>query len=512
VRTMAEADVSVRTTSAGLRAPPAGGRTDVATELSLPGDADRASEGTSLVATRRGRRDWWLRRALAGSDAVALTLSVSLVAVITTGHDPWAVLLWSLPLLPCWIGLLYAYGLYREDTRRVGHSTLDDVSGVFHALLIGGCGSWLYFQEVPSGKLVFLEILLFGLLAATLMLGQRALIRHLTPRLLGPERVLFVGSGPASGALLANMRGRRRPRLEPVGVAGPHVEGCVRPGLPRLGAADPASLETLIAELRIERVIACEPALGSEQITELLHCCRRLSVKVSIVPSTFETIGPSATIDNIGGITVLGVNPPVLSRTSSMLKRAMDLAGAVLGSLISLPLLALAAIAIKLDSRGPVLFRQARIGLEGRRFTLLKLRTMDADAEARRDELVAQSRDADWLHLDHDPRITRVGRFLRLTSMDELPQLWNVLRGEMSLVGPRPLIAEEDHNVEGWARGRLDLTPGITGLWQVLGRTTIPFEEMVKLDYLYVTNWSLWEDIRLILRTLPVLLTRRGAN
>jgi len=504
--------MSVRTSILGAPGPLTNGGTDAATESSPPRSVDRASAQPRLVATHRSRRDWWLRRALAASDAMALTLGISLMAVITSGHDPWAVLLWSLPLLPFWIALLYVYGLYREDTARVGHSTLDDVSGVFHALLIGGCGSWLYFQEVPSGKLVFLEILLFGLLAATLMLGQRAFVRHLAPRLLGPERVLFVGSGPASGALLANMRGQRRARLEPVGVTGPHVEGCDRPGLPRLGAADPASLEALIAEERIERVIACEPALDAEEITELLHCCRRLSVKVSIVPSTFETIGPSATVDNIGGITVLGVNPPVLSRTSRLMKRSVDLAGAALLSLVSLPLLVLAAIAVKLDSRGPVFFRQARIGLEGRRFTLLKLRTMAADAEARRDELLAQSRDADWLHLDHDPRITRVGRFLRLTSLDELPQLWNVLRGEMSLVGPRPLIAEEDRNVEGWARGRLDLTPGITGLWQVLGRTTIPFEEMVKLDYLYVTNWSLWEDIKLILRTLPVLLTRRGAN
>jgi exopolysaccharide biosynthesis polyprenyl glycosylphosphotransferase len=495
-----------------LQAPLTNGRTDAATESSLPGGADRSSAPPSLVATHRGRRDWWLRRALAASDAMALTLGISLMAVITSGHDPWAVLLWSLPLLPCWIALLYMYGLYREDTRRVGHSTLDDVSGVFHAVLIGGCGSWLYFQAVPSGKLVFFEILLFGLLAATLMLGQRALVRHLAPRLLGPERVLFVGSGPASGAILANMRAQRRPRLEPVGVAGPHVDGCDRPGLPRLGAADPASLEALIAGERIERVIACQPALDVDEITELLHCCRRLSVKVSIVPSMFETIGPSATIDNIGGITVLGVNQPVLSRTSRLMKRSMDLAGAAVLSLLSLPLLALAAIAIKLDSRGPVLFRQTRIGLEGRRFTLLKLRTMAADAEARRDELLAQSKDCDWLHLDHDPRITRVGRFLRLTSLDELPQLWNVLRGEMSLVGPRPLIDEEDRNVEDWARGRLDLTPGITGLWQVLGRTTIPFQEMVKLDYTYVTNWSLWGDVRLILRTVPVLLTRRGAN
>ena len=137
---------------------------------------------------------------------------------------------------------------------------------------------------------------------------------------------------------------------------------------------------------------------------------------------------------------------------------------------------------------------------------------MVVGAEARRAELLADSQDPGWLHLERDPRITRVGRLLRLASLDELPQLWNVVKGDMSLVGPRPLVVEEDGMVDAWARGRLDLTPGITGLWQVLGRTSIPFEEMVKLDYLYVTNWSLWGDIRLMIRTLPVVLRGDGAN
>ena len=157
-------------------------------------------------------------------------------------------------------------------------------------------------------------------------------------------------------------------------------------------------------------------------------------------------------------------------------------------------------------------FKQKRIGRGGRSFTVRKFRTMVTDAEAQREALLAQSKDPNWLHLDHDPRITRVGRFLRHSSLDELPQLFNVLLGQMSLVGPRPLVESEDLRIEGWGRSRLDLTPGITGAWQVLGRTNIPFEEMVKLDYLYVTNWSLWTDVRLILRTLPVVLDRRGVN
>ena len=159
-----------------------------------------------------------------------------------------------------------------------------------------------------------------------------------------------------------------------------------------------------------------------------------------------------------------------------------------------------------------MLFRQERVGRGGRRFRLVKFRTMVADAEAQRAALLAHSTDPHWLKLDHDPRVSRLGHHLRHLSIDELPQLWNVIRGQMSLVGPRPLIVAEDDMVVGWGRGRLDLTPGITGYWQVLGRTRIPFEEMVKLDYLYVTSWSLWNDMRLIIRTLPAVLTRRGAN
>ncbi|MGH2884886.1 MAG: sugar transferase, partial [Solirubrobacteraceae bacterium] len=193
-------------------------------------------------------------------------------------------------------------------------------------------------------------------------------------------------------------------------------------------------------------------------------------------------------------------------------KRAMDLLISTSLLILAAPLIGFIALLIKLDSRGPVFFAQERVGRGGRHFRLFKLRTMATDAEARRAELVALSSDAGWLKLDHDPRVTRVGHWLRRLSLDELPQLWNVVRGEMSLVGPRPLITAEDEHVQSWARGRLDLTPGITGYWQVLGRTRIPFEEMVKLDYLYVMNWSLWEDVRLMLRTLPVVIAGRGAN
>jgi lipopolysaccharide/colanic/teichoic acid biosynthesis glycosyltransferase len=195
-----------------------------------------------------------------------------------------------------------------------------------------------------------------------------------------------------------------------------------------------------------------------------------------------------------------------------MLKRSMDLVLASIMLVLTSWLFLLIALAIKLTSRGPVFHRQERIGQAERRFRIYKFRTMVDGAEAQAQDLLQRSAHPAWLLLERDPRITRIGRFLRKTSLDELPQLLNVLRGDMSMVGPRPLIPADDEHISGWGRRRLDLTPGITGLWQVLGRTVIPFDEMVKLDYLYVTNWSLWQDFRLLIHTLPAVIRGRGAN
>jgi lipopolysaccharide/colanic/teichoic acid biosynthesis glycosyltransferase len=190
----------------------------------------------------------------------------------------------------------------------------------------------------------------------------------------------------------------------------------------------------------------------------------------------------------------------------------MDIALATVGLVAIGPVLLLLALAIKLDSRGPVVFRQLRMGTASRPFEMLKLRTMVVDAERRKDGLrhLNETGDPRLFKVRVDPRITRVGRMLRRYSLDELPQLVNVLRGEMSLVGPRPLPLDEDENVTDWGRHRLELRPGITGLWQTLGRSNIGFDEMVRLDYLYVTGWSLWTDVRILLRTLPTLFARSG--
>jgi lipopolysaccharide/colanic/teichoic acid biosynthesis glycosyltransferase len=200
------------------------------------------------------------------------------------------------------------------------------------------------------------------------------------------------------------------------------------------------------------------------------------------------------------------------ARVARVTKRALDLTGAVVLLVLMSWAMLLVALAIRLDSRGPVFFRQRRIGRGGRKFRLVKFRTMVAGAEAMDRELRERSQDPHWLLLADDPRVTRVGRVLRRTSLDELPELWNVIRGHMSLVGPRPLSEQDDACVPSWGRRRFDVYPGVTGLWQVEGRTHISFEDMIRLDCRYVRTWSFWGDLVLLARTVPAVLTGRGAN
>jgi exopolysaccharide biosynthesis polyprenyl glycosylphosphotransferase len=325
------------------------------------------------------------------------------------------------------------------------------------------------------------------------------------------DRVIFIGASPMSDVLVRKILGHPEYGLDPVGYLSADDDSPGGVGdLRKIGSMD--QLETAVEANRIDRAIVATDAIDPMKLVALARVAQQIELKLSVLPDMHDVLGPSVEIDSVEGVTVLGLNPPVLSRSSRMLKRGIDIIGAGAGLLLAAPVMVAVAIAIKLDSRGPVFFRQRRIGLGGEEFQIYKFRTMVPDAEARRAELLADSKDEGWLHVEDDPRVTRTGRFLRHYSLDELPQLITVLGGHMSLVGPRPLIEAEDRNIEGWGRRRLDLTPGLTGLWQVLGRTNIPFEEMVKLDYLYVTNWSLWGDIRIIAQTLPVVIRQAGSN
>jgi len=234
------------------------------------------------------------------------------------------------------------------------------------------------------------------------------------------------------------------------------------------------------------------------------------TVRVSVLPRMLEVVGSTVEFDDVDGMTMLGIRRFGLSRSSRVLKRAFDLVLGLVGVLILSPVFFAISLAVVIDSRGPVFFGQLRVGREGKHFRILKFRSMMAGAEARKDELRSINEAGDGLFkITNDPRVTRVGRFLRATSLDELPQLLNVVCGEMSLVGPRPLVLDEDAQVVGLDRSRLHLTPGMTGPWQVLG-TRVPMQEMVAIDYLYVANWSMWLDLKLLLRTVRHVV--RGAN
>lgn len=469
---------------------------------------DVSAERRGIVAERYPHRDYWRRRMLELADAcgiaAALLLATSIAGKGVQAGHVW----WALITLPGWIVLFAGYGLYSRDLRRVSHSTVDDAPWLFHALIVGTLLSWLYYEAVQR-PVPTRELLVFAALAFAIVLVLRTTARRISAAVLAAERVLVLGDDVVTVALARKMRAHREYGLDPVGVLGakpPPDEA----RLPLLGTLD--DLLSVAERHSIERVIVSHAGLNCDDQVAFLRRCRALGVKVSVLPHLFDALGTSVEVDDVEGMTVLGLNPPVLSRSSRIVKRAVDICGSVLLAIPVAPVMVAAAAAIKLTSKGPVLFKQRRIGRRGEPFELLKFRTMYAEAEEQLDELRALSRDPHWLHLDHDPRVTPVGRFLRRTSLDELPQLWNVLKGEMSLVGPRPLIESEDRLVDGWGRSRLALTPGVTGLWQVLGRTDIPFEEMVKLDYLYVANWSVWGDISLIFRTLPAVLSRRGAN
>jgi lipopolysaccharide/colanic/teichoic acid biosynthesis glycosyltransferase len=282
--------------------------------------------------------------------------------------------------------------------------------------------------------------------------------------------------------------------------------------------ADGVSLATCIGSvvdaLNVDRVILTGTSVSLRERTDLARLLTERGRCVDYVYGEPETLYAAAVLHQLEGLPVLTVEPTRLSRGSAAIKRGLDLAVSSVGLVLLSPLFAIVAIAIKLDSPGPILFRQSRAGRGGSEFQAVKFRTMVEGADALRADVRPQSLHANGrglLKLREDPRITRLGAKLRRWSIDELPQLWNVLLGEMSLVGPRPLPLDEALMVSGYFEMRMQVRPGITGTWQTHGRSDIPFEDMVKLDYTYVAGWSLREDLRLLLRTAAVVAQGRGS-
>jgi exopolysaccharide biosynthesis polyprenyl glycosylphosphotransferase len=469
------------------------------------------------------RRGWLIRRALLAADVIGITIAflVSVLAYGAGSNDRVSTLeelVFFAAALPLWIVLTKLYGLYERDEERTDHSTVDDVVGVFHLVTVG---TWLLFiAGLATGftNPPIERLLTFWFAAVLTITIARAIARsscHRSAAYL--QNTVIVGAGDVGQLTARKILNHPEYGINVVGFV--DAEPKERRGdlehLTVLGSPD--KLRGLVQLLDVERVIIAFSNESDDDLLALVRQVQDLDVQIDIVPRLFDILGPSVGIHTIEGIPLVGLPPLRLARSSRMVKRGLDLVGSAIALTLLAPVLIGIAIAIKLDSRGPVMFRQTRRGRSEGVFRIYKFRTMSVDAEERKFELahlnmhLSPGGDPRMFKIPDDPRVTRVGNFLRRTRLDELPQLLNVVRGEMSLVGPRPIILDEDQHVAGWARRRLDLRPGMTGLWQVLGASDIPFDEMTKLDYRYVTNWSLAEDLRLIMLTIPSILRRRAA-
>jgi exopolysaccharide biosynthesis polyprenyl glycosylphosphotransferase len=277
-----------------------------------------------------------------------------------------------------------------------------------------------------------------------------------------------------------------------------------------LGAVQ--ALESIVRSHPIDQVIIALPFWEHHRLPEIVAVCRAAGLEFRVVPDLFELSFDRVNVANLSGIPLIGLKELSLKGWNLVLKRAIDLALILVATPVVLLLVGVIALAVKLDSTGPAIFKQLRIGKGGRPFTTYKFRTMVVDAEERRAELAALNEaDGPIFKIRDDPRKTRMGRLLRRSSMDELPQLWNIVRGEMSLVGPRPQLPQEVAQYEPWHYRRLEVKPGLTGLWQVLGRSDTSFDEMVRLDIYYAENWSPSMDLRIMLETIPAVLSGKGA-
>jgi exopolysaccharide biosynthesis polyprenyl glycosylphosphotransferase len=478
------------------------------------------------TTARVRRRGWLVRRALMWADLFGLALAFGLsellyaagpsnLSRLNTGHE----FALFFATLPGWIVVAKLYGLYNRDESRANHTTTDDIVGVFHLVTIG---AWLllvasYATHLATPALT--KIVSFWALAVPLVTLSRVAARAICRgRLSYLQNTIVVGAGDVGQLVARKILQHPEYGINLVGFVDDHPKERT-PGLDHLtlvGSLD--QLAAIVQALDIERVIVAFSNDPFERTIDLVRSLKDLEVQIDIVPRLFDLVSPSAEIHTLEGIPLLGMPPLHLSRSARVLKRAMDLVLAGAGLVVLAPLFGVIACLIKLDSPGPIFFRQIRMGSGGNVFPIFKFRSMATDAEERKTELLHLNKhgqpgsDSRMFKIPDDPRMTRIGRFLRRYSLDEFPQLINVLKGEMSLVGPRPLILDEDRYVGEWARNRLDLRPGMTGLWQVLGRSEIPFDEMIKLDYLYVTTWSLWQDFRLLFRTVPLIVKARGGS
>jgi exopolysaccharide biosynthesis polyprenyl glycosylphosphotransferase len=411
------------------------------------------------------------------------------------------------------VSLVVIYRVNGLYGRRRRQGWLDEVSGVTSGALLGIAVlivAVFYLRPFGYSRLVFVYaaiaiIVLLSLARA----GDRIWQGYLRRKGIGLSHVLVVGGGTLGRAIMQNLVAQ--PEL------GFHVIGFVDderlPSLGRLAYLGRcADVSRLVRQYEVDEVIIALPSASHLEINEIVLACAKKNVSFRIVPDFFELSLNQVDVLEINGIPLIGLRDPALRGGSQVLKRLIDVAIATLGLVISSPLILALVVAIKLDSPGPILHRQVRIGRQGKPFKFYKFRSMRQDAERELSRLLKDNEaDGPIFKMKNDPRRTVVGRFMRRFSFDELPQLVNVLRGDMSLIGPRPPIPHEVDQYQDWHRRRLEVAPGMTGLWQVSGRSELPFDEMALMDIWYIENWSLSLDLKILARTVPAVVFGYGA-
>jgi exopolysaccharide biosynthesis polyprenyl glycosylphosphotransferase len=446
------------------------------------------------------------RRLLLVADMLAATVSLLLVVAFGPSDSvgPAAILVIPAIALICKIS-----GLYDRDEFLVTKTTLDEAPALFTLATLFTLAAFLGGEQLVSGGFGRSEAMTLWILLFVSLLGFRYVARRTASLLTDDERCIIVGSASSANWLATKLARSHRARAEVAGRVSLCPEDDDSGAVAKLG--DLASLPRLLSEHRIDRAFVAPGRNDPEdEVLMAIRILKRNGVYVSMLPSPFEVVGAAVEFDEVEGATLLGVRRHGLTRSSRLVKRAFDMAVSSAALLIFSPLMGLIAVAIKLDSQGPVFFRQPRMGTDDEPFEICKFRTMVDGADAQRAGLAERNEAGGGLFkIEADPRITKLGKLLRRTSLDELPQLINVVKGDMSLVGPRPLVLDEDIRIEGMDRVRLLVPPGLTGMWQILGSARIPMDEMVKIDYLYGANWSLWLDVKILVRTVPFVLARR---
>ena len=471
--------------------------------------ADRSSEpdapvsplvavGLGVVARRRGR--WWRdarrRRFLALADVAAASVATLIATVPTTGT------FWAFLFLPLWPLLAKLFGLYDRDHRALRHLTADEVPSILAWVALTTTTVVLLLSLTPVDRVGW-DVAIALFLAATIAaIGFRSMTRWLWWKRTPPEFVALVGDGPVLASLQRKFQLFKEMHLELAAVR----------EIAELGTGREREDELVALTDRVDRIVVAASGVESDLIGYLKDLCRARQVKISVVSPLRGKALPSERFVQLADLPILEYNTWDPSRSTLLIRRIFDFAVASIGLLLFIPFAIAIAIAIKLDSPGPVLFSQIRAGLDGRPFRMYKLRTMSVDAEAKLDKLVdIEELEEPVFKLKNDPRVTRVGAFLRRLSIDEVPQLINVLAGEMSIVGPRPEQVELVERYSDAERVRLTVKPGVTGPMQVFGRGELTFSERLAVEIQYIENPSLGQDLRILIHTRPAVMRGTGA-